>query len=1247
MRAAPLVLVFLVAACDPPTPTPPPPPPPIDRCEGLDLIQATAAPSTVRTNGAASIEASGGTGHFSFSIATNASGSSLSGARYVAGVMPGTDVVRVSDDCGAFTDVSIQVKPAFDVQPLRATIRPGARFTVRTTGTTSAVTFTPAQASLASGGSISSAGEYVAGPTEGLDLIVVRDSATGDQALLQYRVASAARFRVRPSKMAVATGGVVPLETADGSGVVTWQKTGGPGTLAGTTYTAPMSGSGTATLEARDTFTGETATASIRVLTELTRPTRPAGRRTDVATMVVGDFDGDGIKDVALGVPESDLRRPQGGAVFIFKGSPTGLPPVPTWRIEGESDTAQFGAVMAVGDLDGDGRDDLVISEPGADVTVADSGAVALYRIGDQGPEQIRAPLTGLGRGNFGAALDIADVDGDGDQDLIVGSPGADLAPTAQINTRGVVDIFLLERGRPIPDLGSIRLGGQDLAADGSLRAFTQLRAGRAVVASDLNGDGRVDLAILTVVNNSLLGGTALARNQFAVQVHLGRQGRLFEPKPDAYILPINTADSAEGTWRLGVVKAAAGVGPFLVVAADQLDSPNLMAMGGNPAGTNSGGAYLYDLRSLSAAAPPTDSPRQLGRTDALAQLFGDQANIQAGRSFAVGDLDGDQKPELILGAPYATASFMMNGMAVSIPLSGRLLAYPLGSLTAGTQLNKTTLVRHGLSRADTLGIATAFAEIGGQPRLLGYSGRATTALGDFTGRFDAFTGMGADLSTWVATSVPLPNVAASSNFGAVVDVAPGPDGLKVLVGVPSLSGTAADLSGNEVQAGQAQLFSSASPDAPRVLQEGANTRYVTDAGVPAFGGRSLGIDVAMTDFDGDGRADAVFATPGFSVPARQADGGVPSTEYAGFRPQCFQAGAQTPGGAMVHVQKADGTFAEGFRVWAPVAITGCTVPDGGPAATCSRSALSRAGVVGGFDFNGDGTQDLALARANGLEVAFGRAADDPTFAKPSIACDMGFSLPYVPQGTTLLGALGDLNGDGCHELGLRYGDRLGFIVVYGFDPTGTRCGGRTEGSWVRVSGDAEAGLPTLRIGVAMARAGQLLSGDARDFVAVTADLYNFEGVSQPTVLLYDVAELNAKRPASGGALVGALGDGLTPVPLVYLERAPGFGRQLWGGVNVVGDAKPDLIIGAPTATVNGDGTGAVFVFQGGAVTPGRNESFLTIYPDHRERSAFGQDLAASAAGAGQPAAIVVGAPLSYRSGTANGTAYLLPLDNL
>ena len=144
--------------------------------------------------------------------------------------------------------------------------------------------------------------------------------------------------------------------------------------------------------------------------------------------------------------------------------------------------------------------------------------------------------------------------------------------------------------------------------------------------------------------------------------------------------------------------------------------------------------------------------------------------------------------------------------------------------------------------------------------------------------------------------------------------------------------------------------------------------------------------------------------------------------------------------------------------------------------------------------------------------------------------------------------------------------------------------------------------------------------------------------------LLFDTAEIVAKRPATGGALVAALGDGLTPVPMVYFKRAPGFGRMLLGG-DVTGDGKRDLLVAAPGANVNGDGTGAVFVFAAGMMKSGPNTPVMTIVSDQRERAAFGQDLAVSAQAGTVPAAIAIGAPMSYRSGTSNGTAYVLPLD--
>jgi hypothetical protein len=53
----------------------------------------------------------------------------------------------------------------------------------------------------------------------------------------------------------------------------------------------------------------------------------------------------------------------------------------------------------------------------------------------------------------------------------------------------------------------------------------------------------------------------------------------------------------------------------------------------------------------------------------------------------------------------------------------------------------------------------------------------------------------------------------------------------------------------------------------------------------------------------------------------------------------------------------------------------------------------------------------------------------------------------------------------------------------------------------------------------------------------------------------------------------------------------------------------------------------------------------LTVVADPRERSSFGADLWLSPPQGSLPATLAIGAPLSYRSGTANGTAFLLPLD--
>jgi hypothetical protein len=893
--------------------------------------------------------------------------------------------------------------------------------------------------------------------------------------------------------------------------------------------------------------------------------------------------------------------------------------------------------VLAAGDLDGDGKADLAVSAPGDDLTFADSGAVYLYTFAADGPHLLRAPVTGLGRGSFGAALAIADVDGDGHNDLLVGSPGADLAPGTGYTARGVIDVFVAVPGRPLPDLGTLRLSGFDLAVDGATRRFSNVRAGRGLVASDLNGDGHLDVAFLATVNNTLLGGTAVASPVTAIQVHLGRGGaKTFADEPDLYVLPANSADADEGNWKLGVVPAASGQQALLLAVADRLDAPNLTASGGTAGGVNAGGALLFDL--LAATPSSTGAkPKQVGRTDARARLWGDQGSIQAGRSFALADVDADGATELLLGAPYATAPG-----PPTVPNAGRLLVYKLAGLAAGAQVNKPDAARPGTGRTDTLGTAVTVWN----GRVVAFNSRATTALGDFTGRLDAFSA-GADPLQWAVTSAAIPAKPGGQGFGASIEVGALDGQLRALVGVASISGPGLDGSGSETNAGQALLYSLAQPATPRVVLEGASTPYVRDGGWRALGGRPVASDVTLTDFDGDGRPDLVVMAPAFTTPTLLADGGVSSSDYAVAHPECLKSSAQTPGAALVYFGRADGTWREAVRAWAPTSIAGCVVPDGGAASSCLRANLGRGGAVGGFDFDGDGKQDLAVTRTNGLEVLPGIAPDDLTLGKPTMACGVLFSLPALPWPTSAPASLGDLDGDGCDDVAVRYSDganRQGVVIAFGFDRGGTRCLGHAAAAWVRVSGDPETGVPTMRLGVSTARAGKVL-GDGKDYLAVTADLYPWLGQTQPAVLLVQVAQVLGKRPGAGEQLVSILGDGLTPVPLLPSALTPGFGKVLFGNLDLTGDGVVDLVVAAPGANVNGDSSGAVFVFAGGTLAPGPNQPALLVVGDASERGAFGQDLSVTRANGTTPAALGIGAPSSYRTGTANGTAFVLPLD--
>ncbi len=137
------------------------------------------------------------------------------------------------------------------------------------------------------------------------------------------------------------------------------------------------------------------------------------------------DVDGDGIDDVVAGGVGASPVDDDGGRLALYLGGVDGLADAPTWVVRRDADS-YCGRSLVTGDLDGDGTGDVVVGCPyWSDGVTGSVGHVEVYFSGPGGPRQIPdATYEGTEDGEeFGSSLALGDADGDGLTDIAVGAP--------------------------------------------------------------------------------------------------------------------------------------------------------------------------------------------------------------------------------------------------------------------------------------------------------------------------------------------------------------------------------------------------------------------------------------------------------------------------------------------------------------------------------------------------------------------------------------------------------------------------------------------------------------------------------------------------------------------------------------------------------------------------------------------------------------------------------------------------------
>ena len=342
-----------------------------------------------------------------------------------------------------------------------------------------------------------------------------------------------------------------------------------------------------------------------------------AGDRFGFTVGTAGDVDGDGRADVVVGAYQNDTAGSNAGRVYVCYLDPPPAAARPGLALAGAGTMGFFGcAVGTAGDVNGDGHPDVIVGESRNDAGATDAGA-AYVHFGGPGADNVAdLVMTGTHTNEYlGWAVGTAgDMNGDGYDDFVVGATNG-YALGGMVPT-GVAYVFF---GGPTPDaVADLELSG---AANGDQFGYSVGTAG------DVNGDGYDDVVVGAPRNDT--PGTDGGR----AYVFYGGAA------PDATVdLTLSGAASGDQFgYSVGTAGDVNGDGyDDVVVGAPVHDVPGSLEVGA---------VYVY----FGGA-----SPNPVADVAMNGQAAGDWLGISVGTA---GDMDGDGYDDVVVGAPFNDAN--------------------------------------------------------------------------------------------------------------------------------------------------------------------------------------------------------------------------------------------------------------------------------------------------------------------------------------------------------------------------------------------------------------------------------------------------------------------------------------------------------------------------------------------------------------------------------------------------------------